>query len=172
MQNHWWSPKRDAKFCKAREVYGMAQAVRPRTYFLNESHELTSGENKGFGRPAQYVGISWVAKANTINQSLQSVADQVHSSHDPLKDDRYFMVALPVPDIEKSSENKKKHPLGKYKERTEFAGTHGKVFDRLGMDLLQVTNDGNAVVHADKDKFEQLVKRSESLAQLGARPAQ
>ncbi|MBS0265311.1 MAG: S8 family serine peptidase [Planctomycetes bacterium] len=71
--------------------------------------------------------------------------------------------------VEKSSTNKKKYPTGKYREPTEFGDVHGKVFDRLGLDLLQVTDDGKAVVHADKEKFKQLMQRSGSLANLGAR---
>ena len=147
----------------------MAKGVRPQTFFLNEMHELTPKERGGGGPLPQYVGISWAAKAKAINKSLHTVADQVQSSHDPLKDDRYFVIALPEPDVEKSSKNKKLYPTGKYKEKTEFADIHGKVFDRLGLDLLQVTDDGKAVVHADKAKFDQLVQRSEALNDLGPR---
>ena len=43
------------------------------------------------------------------------------------------------------------------------------MFDRLGLDLLQVTDDGRAVVHAERGKFEQLVHRTESLESLGQR---
>ena len=145
----------------------MAKGVRPQTFFLNETHELTPKERGGGGPLPQYVGISWAAKAKAINKSLHTVAGQVQSSHDPLKDERYFVIVLPEPDVEKSSKNKKRYPTGKYKEKTEFDDVHGKVFDRLGLDLLQVTDDGKAVVHADKEKFDQLVQRSESLDHLG-----
>jgi hypothetical protein len=66
-------------------------------------------------------------------------------------------------------QNKKLAPQGTYKEETEFGASHGRVFDRLGLDLLQVTDDGKAVVHAETEKFEQLVHRTESLASLGQR---
>ena len=51
------------------------------------------------------------------------------------------MLAQPVPEVEKRSTNKKKAPNGTYKERTEYGGSHGKVFDRLWLDLLQVTEE-------------------------------
>ncbi len=33
--------------------------VEPKTYFLNETHELSPVEKSGGGRPIQYEGISW-----------------------------------------------------------------------------------------------------------------
>lgn len=79
------------------------------------------------------------------------------------------MVAKPVTEVEKVSKNKKKAPQGTLKERTEFGGVHGKVFERLGMDLLRVTDEGQAIVHAKKATLNQLQKRSASLETLGAR---
>jgi hypothetical protein len=79
------------------------------------------------------------------------------------------MLAQPVPEVEKRSTNKKKAPQGTYKEKIEYGGAHGKAFDRLGLDLLQVTEQGQAVVHAEKERLEQLVQRSTVLDTLGAR---
>jgi hypothetical protein len=143
--------------------------VEPRTYFLNESHELAPVEKGGGGRPAQYDGISWAAKARKISHSLEAVVKAVKASADPLKDDRYFVIAAPVSEVKKRSKDKKKAPHGTYKEPTDFGGDHGKVFDRLGLDLLQVTDDGRAIVHAERERLEQLVQRSASLDDLGAR---
>lgn len=143
--------------------------VVPTTFFLNETHELAPAEKRGGGRLAQYVGISWAAKGTHINQSLRSVSTKVEQSKDLLKDDRYFVLALPVPEVEKRSKDKKRAPHGTYKEPTEFGGDHGRVFDRLGLDLLQVTDDGKAVVHAETEKFAQLLHRTESLDSLGQR---
>jgi hypothetical protein len=140
----------------------------PTTFFLNEAHELTPSE-KGGGRLPQYEGIPWAARGAHISQSLQAVTSKVEQSHDPLKDDRYFVLALPVPAVKKRSKNKKRAPDGTYEEETHFGGAHGRVFDRLGLDLLQVTDDGRAVVHAEKGRFEQLVHRTESLESLGQR---
>ncbi|MCU0980114.1 MAG: S8 family serine peptidase [Pirellulaceae bacterium] len=86
-----------------------------------------------------------------------------------MKDDRYFVLALPVPEVEKRSKDKKRAPQGTFKEPTDFGGGHARVFDRLGLDLLHVTDDGKAVVHAEAEKFAQLLHRTESLDSLGQR---
>ncbi|MDA1049775.1 MAG: S8 family serine peptidase [Planctomycetota bacterium] len=117
----------------------------------------------------KYTGISWAAKANKLSQSLRSVSDIVTSSHDPLREERYFVIALPVPEVAKESKDKRKAPQGTFKERTEFKGTHGKVFDRLQLDLLHVTDDGKAIVHAEKQRFDQILHRAETLETLGVR---
>ena len=142
---------------------------KPLTFFLNETHELSPTEKEGGGGLPKYTGISWAAKATRLSASLQTVSTKVETSRDPLKDDRYFVLALPVPELAKKSENKRKHPKGTYNEPTNFGSDHGKVFDRLGLDLLQVTEDGRAVVHAEKGKFEQILHRAESLESLGPR---
>ena len=143
--------------------------VKPRTFFLNEKHELARGEKGGGGRVPQYTGISWAAKASQISSSLKEAAETVRSSHDPLKGERFFVIANPVPEVEKRSTDKKKAPEGTFKESTDFGGQHARVFDRLGLDLLQVTDDGKAVVHAQAERMDQLVQRTESLEELGAR---
>jgi len=74
-----------------------------------------------------------------------------------------------VLEVEKRSANKRVAPKGTLKERTDFGGKHARVFDRLGVDLLQVTDDGRAVVHAPAERVDQLVRRTESLKELGAR---
>lgn len=145
------------------------QHVKPRTFFLNETHELAPVESKGGGRTPQYAGISWAAKAGQISQSLNNTMHTINSSRDPLKDHRFFMLAHPVPEVEKKSTNKKKAPKGTYKEKTEYGGAHGGVFARLGLDLLQVTEQGQAIVHAEKERMEQLAQRSAFLGDLGPR---
>jgi Subtilase family len=150
-------------------VPSRANNVNPRTFFLNETHELASGEKRGGGRAPQYVGIAWAAKAEQITETLHQVVNAVNSSHDPLKNDRYFVVANPVAEVEKLSTDKRKAPEGTYKVPTEFGGQHARVFDRLGLDLLQVTDEGKAVVHASPERMEQLLQRSESLESLGPR---
>lgn len=143
--------------------------IEPRTFFLNEQHELSPGEKSGGGALPKYEGIRWAAKAQQIQTSLETVVRRVGASRDPLRDDRFFVIAQPVPELEKRSENKRKAPQGTFRERTDFGGDHSKVFDRLGLDLLQVTDDGRAIVHAQSDKVEQLLQRSGSLESLGAR---
>ena len=142
---------------------------KPITFFLNEAHELSPSEKEGGGGLPKYTPISWAAKATRLSNTLQTVSTMMETSRDPLKDDRYFILALPVPEVEKKSENKRKYPKGTFKEPTDFGGDHSKVFDRLGLDLLQVTDDGKAVVHADKEKFDQILHRAASLESLGPR---
>ncbi len=143
--------------------------VKPRTFFLNEKHELARGEKGGGGRAPQYTDIPWAAKASRISHSLKEVANTVRSSRDPLRNERFFVIAHPVPEVEKRSINKKIAPEGTLKEATDFGGQHARVFDRLGLDLLQVTDDGDAVVHAQAERIDQLVQRTETLEELGAR---
>lgn len=143
--------------------------IRPRTFFLNEKHELSPGDKTAGGRTPQYVNIPWAAKAARISGSINHVLETIKSSHDPLRDERYFVLAQPVAEVEKRSKDKKKAPHGTFKEPTSFGDAHGKVFDRLGLDLLQVTEDGKAVVHGDRERVEQLYQRSQSLESLGAR---
>ncbi len=142
--------------------------VNPRTFFLNETHELASAENAGGGRLPAYAPIPWATKAKRLNDSIQRVEQLIVGSNDPLKEDRFFVLANPVTEVEKVSNDKKKAPTGTFKERTEFGGAHSRVFDRLGMDLLQVTDNGQAIIHAKRATFDQLRERSASLATLGA----
>ena len=143
--------------------------VVPRTFYLNEAHELASSEKTGGGRLPAYAPIPWAAKAKRLTQTLQQAEQLIVASNDPLKNDRFFVLANPVVELEKISKVKKKAPQGTFKEPTEFGGSHGRVFDRLGMDLLQVTDAGQAIVHAKKATMEQLRDRAASLETLGAR---
>lgn len=143
--------------------------VKPVTFFLNETHELSPVEEPSGGRLPQFGDIRWAQKARHIHRSMETVASKVAASKDPLKDHRFFVLALPEPTVPKKSKDEKKAPTGEFDDPTDFGGDHGKVFDRLGLDLLQVTSDGRAVVHADKEKFDQLSTRSETLDSLGVR---
>src|SRR5687768_4802725 len=103
-------------------------STRPRTFFLNETHELSAAEKGGGGRIPDYVGISWAGKAKRISASIDQVLREVRSSHDPLREQRYFVVAQPVTELEKRSSDKRRAPSGTVKEPTEFGGSHGRVF--------------------------------------------
>lgn len=143
--------------------------IHPRTFFLNESHELSPAEKGGGGRLPDFVGISWESKGQKISESLNQTMKVVQASNDPLKEDRFFVVAQPVADVEKRSKDKKKAPHGTFKEPVEFGANQGRVFERLGLDLLQVTEDGRAVVHGDRERMEQLAARTALLNTLGSR---
>lgn len=145
------------------------RSIKPKNYFLNEAHHLAPIEKSGGGRQPKFMGVSWPAKAKRLSTSIDSVAKKVTASRDPLKEDRYFVVATPVAEITKKSSDKHKAVEGVISEKPEFGGAYGKVFERLGLDLLEVTADGKAVVHARKSAFEQLQGRAKDLERLGAR---
>ncbi len=141
----------------------------PLTFYLNEQHELARAEREGGGGIPKYTGINWAARGTSISQSLHRVQREIQSSEDPSKQNHYFLLAAPVEELAKSSENKKKAPDGKVFERTDFAEKHSRVFRRLGLDLLNVAEDGSAIVHMKPEIVEQLSSRTQSLPKLGAR---
>lgn len=143
--------------------------TQPRTFFLNEKHELSPKEKNGGGRVPEYMGISWASKGKRISDSLRQAMKVVGASSDPLRDKHFFVLALPVAEVEKRSKNKNKAPNGTLKEPVNFGANQGRVFDRLGLDLLQVTDAGRAVVHGEGERMEQLAARSASLDGLGVR---
>ena len=54
-----------------------------------------------------------------------------------------------------------------YQEIPEYGGSQGKLFDRLGLDLLQVTPEGQAVVHAEPESVAKLQSVAGRLAEVG-----
>jgi Subtilase family len=145
------------------------EGTRPQIFYLNETHELANVDKSGGGRIPEYVGISWASKSKRLSGSIEKVMQEVQASHDPLRDERYFIVAKPVSSLKKKSSDERKAPEGTLEHQTSFGGPHGRVFDRLGLDLIQVTPSGDAVVHGNADRVEQLLGRSRSLPSLGAR---
>lgn len=143
--------------------------VSPRTFYLNEQHELSRAEKESGGSVPKYIDIDWAAKGRTISRSLSQVTSQIQASHDPLRGQRYFLLADPVGTLAKSSTNARKAPDGKVFEDTKFSEKHSRVFKRLGMDLVGVTEAGSAVVHMKPELVSQLSNTAENLAGLGAR---
>lgn len=143
--------------------------ITPRTFFLNEQHELPTEEKKGGGRAAQYEGIDWAAKGQRLNASLRNVREAADGSSDPLRGRRYFVLAAPEPSLTKKSSDKRKAPTGTVDEDTDFSGDHPRVFGRLGLDLIDVAEDGRAVVHATPERIDALLQRTETLEDLGTR---
>ena len=143
--------------------------VAPRTFYLNEQHELSRGEKEGRGSTPKYADIDWATKGGVISSSLRSVADNIQASHDPLKGNHCFLLAEPVATLAKFSTNKIKAVDGKIFESTTFADKHSRVFKRLGMDLLGVTENGSAIVHMKPQVVRQLSSTAQSLEGLGPR---
>jgi len=144
------------------------QTPQPRTFFLNEQHELTHEEKPGGGGIPKLAPINWAAKGRTISHSLQKVRTRIDRSNDPLKKHRYFLLAEPVREVRKESKVRKIAPQGVYAEKPNYAGAeYSRVFRRLGMDLLQVNDDGSATVHALPERVNQMIQTSSSLDELG-----
>src|ERR1700722_2330291 len=121
--------------------------VSARTFYLNEQHELTRGERDARGGHPKLGNINWAQKGQRIGRSLHSVQEKVKKSKDPLREQRYFLLAKPLRDVPKLSDNKKKAPEGHFLEVTSYDEEHSLVFKKLGMDLIQVNDDGTAAVH-------------------------
>lgn len=141
----------------------------PITFYLNEQHELSRGEREGGGRVPQYHGVDWAAKGQHIKATLESVRTTLAASHDPLSDRHYFVLAKPVPSIQKKSTNKRLAQDGVISTQVRFDEDDSRVFRRLGMDLVEVTPDGNAVVHIEPERIKQLVATTQRLEEVGAR---
>jgi hypothetical protein len=146
-----------------------ARRVVPKTYFLNEQHELPIEEKGGGGRSPRYDHIDWAVKGQRLHQSLQNVTQAIEHSSDPLRKRRYFVLAAPEPQLTKLSSDKRKAPTGTFQENTDFSCDHPRVFGRLGLDLIDVTDDGRAVVHATPERMEAILSRTGSLEDLGTR---
>jgi hypothetical protein len=145
----------------------VGSSASPRTFFLNEQHELAHAEKEGGGRPAQYGTIDWVTKGAEISAALTASRKAIHKSKDPLRERHYFLVAMPVPKVPKLTKSAKKSPTGVYDEETQYAGEHSRVFRRLGMDLLDVNAEGVATVHATTERFDRLLATASALAREG-----
>lgn len=143
--------------------------LTPRTFFLNEQHELSRGEKEGGGRVPQYHGINWAAKGHQIAAALESVKSAIGASKDPLRNSHYFVLARPVTEIQKKSKNKKIAPTGIVTESVHYDERESRVFRRLGIDLVEVTDNGDAVVHIRPERLEQLLSTTRMLGEVGAR---
>ena len=148
----------------------MAEQPRgtPRTYFLNEQHELSPLEKEGFGQPKKYVKIDWTQKGQRLRKALVAARDSIAASPDPLKENRFFIVVEPEPKLRQPSTSKK-FPKGEREREVSFSGEDSDVFRRLGMDLLSVSSAGEALVHATVECFDQLTATSERLDSEGVR---
>lgn len=143
--------------------------VLPRTFYLNEQHELSRAEKETGGSVPQYVDIDWTARGEMISRSLNQVASQIRASHDPMRDKHYFVLADPVEQLAKVSKNKRTAIDGKVFEKTQFSEKHSRVFKRLGIDLVGVTEAGSAIVHMKPEIVSQLSNTAHTLGSLGTR---
>jgi hypothetical protein len=113
--------------------------------------------------------MDWAAKGHAIGTSLATVRSAIHASRDPLRESHYFVLGKPVPEVQKRSSNQKIAPDGILSEKVRYDETDSRVFRRLGIDLIEVTKEGDAVVHIQPERLEQLVSTVQRLADVGAR---
>jgi hypothetical protein len=141
----------------------------PRTFFLNEHHELAHGEKESGGSLPKLAPINWQAKGDRIFRTLTAARAKIGRSRDPLRENRYFLAALPEPTVKKESRDVRRAPKGIVEEPTEYAGEHSRVFRRLGLDLLAVDEKGRALVHATPQRMDQLLATASALPAEGLR---
>ena len=78
-------------------------------------------------------------------------------------------MAKPVAEVQKKSKNKKLAPDGIVTGPVRFDERESRVFRRLGIDLVEVTESGDAIVHIRPERLEQLVSATRMLDEAGAR---
>lgn len=144
-------------------------SVEPKTFYLNEQHELAHAEKPTGGGLPKYAPIDWSTKGPKLNLSLRRVREGLGKSKDPVVNQHYFLLAEPTPHVDKETTNKKKAPEGTFSETTNFAEHHSRVFRKLGFDLIQVNDDGSAMVHTKPEQLELLINSSEILPDSGPR---
>jgi hypothetical protein len=147
----------------------MAETKAPRTFFLNEAHEHARGEKKGGGGVPKYASINWQAKGERIAKSLRAARTAVRQSPDPARETRFFLLSKAEAKIEKFSTDKRKSKDGRVVEEIHPAGKHAGIFQRLGLDLLGVTDRGEALVHAEADRLDRLLATADALGSAGPR---
>lgn len=140
----------------------MAPPVKPRTFFLNEKHELGSFDRDGGGRQADYVPIDWSARAASLSASFQRAITPPVGSPDPSVGRHFFVVAVPVQAVQKRS-HAKDVPGGIKIEEPTFGGKQSRIFRKLGMDLIETHRNGKATVHVPSIRTDQLISTMSAL---------
>ncbi len=132
---------------------------KPKNYFLNESHELSVEDKGGGGRYVEYLGINWTQKSQRLRSSLERVSQRASESRDPLGRRKYYLIADPSAQIIKASKARDAVD-GQKLEAVVFSGEQSKLFDRIGLDLIEVHPNGVATVHATPERMEQLISKN------------
>ena len=146
-------------------------SAEPRTFFLNEQHELAPGESRGGGGHPKFADIDWAQRGQRIADSLMRAVRKVQKSPDPLREERYFLAAVPAktPKLTTSKQHSKTGKPVQIVDTPSFGGKDSLVFRRLGLDLLQVHADGTATVHLGSPSVDRLVLTSRNLGVGGSR---
>jgi hypothetical protein len=132
----------------------------PRTFFLNEKHELTPTEKPGGGGQAKIGIVDWSSKATSLRDGFARVRKSMQSISDPGTKNRFFLTAAPaqIPRFRQKAGQKET-----FDERADFRALRSADLTRLGFDLLDVGEDGRALVHAPAARFASLEHTANSL---------
>ncbi len=139
-----------------------APKFEPRHFYLNERHELPVEKKSAGGPQRPFPDIDWKQKSERLTRSLDQVERRAAASADPSTRGRLFILAEPVGHVVKIS-TAKDAIEGRKKEAVSFSGEYSKVFDRLGMQLVEVHPDRTATIHALPERLAQLRARASEL---------
>jgi hypothetical protein len=145
-----------------------SNTVKPRTFFLNEKHELASFEDEGGGPGARYMPIDWAARSDGLSTSFRRATLPPIRSKDPSAARHFFMVAVPVKAVQKHSDAKTAKN-GVMEAAPTFGGVQSRLFRKLGMDLIETLPGGKATVHVPAVRTDQLVATMTSLPAASSR---
>ena len=139
--------------------------LAPKTFFLNEKHEHARSE-RGGGRTSSFSKINWSAKGSAIVASLQATRAAAAMTKDPLRATRLFLLSSPEQNIQRdSTAQTAKH--GVQQVKIDFGGKDARVFERLDLQLLGITPQGDAIVHANPETVARLEATASRLSDAG-----
>src|SRR5688572_13375635 len=112
-------------------------ATKPKNYFLNESHELSVEAKKGGGQQLPILNVNWAQRGQDLRGSLHRISQRATQSRDPLARKRYYLLAGGAREIVKASKAKDA-VHGQKLEAVIFSGEQSKLFERIGLELIEV----------------------------------
>ncbi len=144
-----------------------AETKKTRIFFVNETHQLSSAQKTGGGALPKLAHVDWTRKGKRVAQSIVKARAQLANTVDPISSRRCFLLARPEKNIKKVSEAKGQTRI--VEEAISYSGKDSQVFARLGIDLLSVLDDGDAIVHMLPEAADRLEAVSSALARVGPR---
>lgn len=141
----------------------------PRHFFLNETHELATLTPDGGGRSPNIVPPDWSQKAVTLRASFDRAASYNARVRDPSAEAHRFVVTIPAPLTKLSASEKAKATGGKVPFTPSFGGAQSSLLAKLGFDLLELDDAGNATVHVPAARVSQVQQRISALSNANSR---
>lgn len=144
--------------------------LKPRNFFLNQAHELARTARDGGGGPPKLdMNINWATKAASLLNDFRKVRTTIEHSIDPLRNHRYYFLASPEASITKKTENQQNNRKGitSISVPVDYRGNDSRVVQRLGFDLIYVTEKGQAVIHVVPLDLARIENSLRSIDQLG-----